>query len=207
MKDKTLTTTLQIGDPRGIHCRPAALLAHRLKTEAPDAFVVLRTAEGREANAKAISELYILGARHSGTVEITCSGPDADRAMEIVREVTERPAPTRPEVLAAIPEDTGGDLGSMRRHISRVALREREREERGEVQEWKSPGGCLFELTDERCEDTKLEDAEEALAFDPDNEELQREAAEAYRAWKALGEAIRHRPLFPNGGPLPGGKS
>jgi hypothetical protein len=32
-----LTATLRLGDPRGLHCRVSALLAHRLRVEAPTA--------------------------------------------------------------------------------------------------------------------------------------------------------------------------
>src|SRR5919112_610405 len=102
-----LTATLRLGDPRGLHCRVSALLAHRLRVEAPHAEVTLHTPEGRRhADPKLPLQTINLGARHSRIVNVAATGDDAARAMEIVRSLVEREPLSREEVIEAIPEET-----------------------------------------------------------------------------------------------------
>src|SRR5215210_4196359 len=99
-----LTARLHLGDPRGLHCRVAALLAYRLRVEAPDAEVTLRTPEGRQADPRMPLQTINLGARHSGVVEVEATGDDAAKAMEIIRSLVEQELLSREEVIEAIPE-------------------------------------------------------------------------------------------------------
>lgn len=153
-EDKTqLTATLRLRDPRGLHCRVSALLAHRLRTEAPDAEILLRTLEGREANPKMPLQTITLGARHSGVVKVEVTGPDAAKAIDVVRSIVERESLSREEVVKAIPEKVGGDIGRIRtgqqqtiRWESWADLRE---QDKNDLAEWRSPGGWLYELADD----------------------------------------------------------
>jgi phosphotransferase system HPr (HPr) family protein len=138
-----LTAALLLGDPTGLHCRIAALLAYRLRVEAPDTGVTLRTLEGRQANPKMPIQTINLGARHSGVVKVEATGDDATKALEIVRSLVGREALSREEVIEAIPEGVGGDIGEIR---TRQQRRIEEERDKADVQRWKSPGGWLWEL-------------------------------------------------------------
>ena len=164
-----LTATFRLRDERGLHCRVSALLAYRLITQAPDAEIILRTLEGRTANPKMPLETINIGARHSGVVSVEAKGADAAKAVEVVRSIVIREPLTREEVVEAIPEDTGGEIGEIRASQKRflwfespegrawVALCE---QDKAEVEAWKSPGGWLHELADDAAPWTKREGAE-----------------------------------------------
>jgi phosphotransferase system HPr-like phosphotransfer protein len=121
----------------------AALLAYRLGLEAPRAEITLRTPEGREADPKMPLRTISLGARHSGVVEAEATGTDAKEALKVVREVVGREHITRADVLDAIPADVGGEIGGFRGRQQRAQDGE-------DLAEWKSPGGFLHELADDR---------------------------------------------------------
>jgi phosphotransferase system HPr (HPr) family protein len=148
-----LTATLNVHDERGLHCRVAALLAYRLCAEAPDAEVTLRTLEGRVADPKMTLQTINIGARHSGVVLVETIGPDAAKALEVIRSVVEREPLSREEVIEAIPEGVGGDIGELRarqqkqhRWESWADLRE---QDANDLAKWKAPGGWLYELMDD----------------------------------------------------------
>jgi phosphotransferase system HPr (HPr) family protein len=147
------TATFRLGDPRGLHCRVSALLAFRLRVEAPDAKVILSVPEGRTANPKMPLETINIGARHSGVVKVEATGPDAAEALEVIRSVIEREPLSREEVVEAIPDDVGGDIGEIRTRQQRTIRWEswadlREQDEK-DLSEWKSPAGWLYELADD----------------------------------------------------------
>jgi phosphotransferase system HPr (HPr) family protein len=142
-EDARLTATLLLGDPTGLHCRVAALLAYRLRVEAPGAEIALRTLERRRADPKMPLQTINFGARHSGVVKVEATGDDAAKAMKIVRSLVEREALSREEVIEAIPEGVGGDIGEIR---TRQQRRIEEERDKADVQRWKSPGGWLWEL-------------------------------------------------------------
>jgi phosphotransferase system HPr (HPr) family protein len=142
-EDARLTVTLRLGDPTGLHCRVAALLAYRLRVETPDAEVTLHSLEGRLADPKMPLQTINLGARHSGMVEVEASGDDAAKAMEIIRSLVEREALSREEVIEAIPEDVKGEIGEIR---TRQQRRIQEERDKADVQRWMSPGGWIYEL-------------------------------------------------------------
>jgi phosphotransferase system HPr (HPr) family protein len=141
-----LTATLNLRDPRGLHCRVAALLAYRLRVEAPHAEVALCTPEGRHADPKVPIQTINLGARHSGVVKIEATGGDAAKAMEIIRSVVEREPLSREEVIEAIPEGVGGEIGEIRKRQQRRIEDERDK---ADFARWSAPGGWLYELMDD----------------------------------------------------------
>jgi phosphotransferase system HPr (HPr) family protein len=145
-----LTATLNLRDPRGLHCRVSALLAHRLRVEAPSAEVTLRTLEGRQADPKKPLQTMNLGARHSGVVEVEATGDDAAKAMEIVRSVVEREPLSREEVIEAIPEGADGEIGEIRAHQQSQhnweSWADQREQDANDLWEWKQPGGWIYEL-------------------------------------------------------------
>ncbi len=66
----------------GIHARPAAMLAHRIKTLAA---TVTLGAHGKTANARSAIALMSLGVRKGETVTIRAAGPDAAAAIEALK--------------------------------------------------------------------------------------------------------------------------
>jgi phosphotransferase system HPr (HPr) family protein len=145
-----LTASLSLGDPRGLHCRVSALLAHRLRVEAPSAEVTLRVPEGRQANPKMPLQSMNLGARHSRVVAVEARGNDAARAMEIVRSVVEREPLSREEVIEAIPEGVDDDIGEIRAQqqsqLNWESWADQREQDANDLWEWKQPGGWLYEL-------------------------------------------------------------
>jgi phosphotransferase system HPr-like phosphotransfer protein len=137
-----INATLRLRDERGLHCRVAALLAYRLRVEAPRAEITLRTPEGREADPRRPFRTITLHARHSGAVLVEAAGPDAVKALGIVREIVEREPFSRAEVLEEIPADVGGEIGTLRGRQQRAQDGE-------DLAEWKAPGGFLHELADD----------------------------------------------------------
>lgn len=144
--DRPLITTLHLRDPRGVHCRVAALIAYTLRVEAPHSTVTLRTPEGREASGRSPLQLTALGARHSRIVEVEAEGLDAAKAIEALRGILEREPLTREEVIEAIPPDVSGEIGEIRSNQQWAIGAPLRRQDREEVETWKSPGGWLYEL-------------------------------------------------------------
>ena len=138
-----LTATLNLRDPRGIHCRVSALLAYRLRVEAPSAEVTLYTPERRQADPKRPLQTINLGARHSLVITVEATGDDAAKAMEIVRSVVEREPLSREEVVEAIPEGESGEIGEIRARQQRLI---QEEQDKADYDRWISPGGWLWEL-------------------------------------------------------------
>ena len=145
-----LTATLRLGDPRGLHCRVSALLAHRLRVEAPSAEVTLHTPEGKQTDPKMPLQTMNISARHSRVVTVEATGEDAAKAMEIIRSVVEHEPLSREEVIEAIPEGVGGEIEEIRAQQqsqlnweSWADLRE---QNANDLWEWKQPGEWLWEL-------------------------------------------------------------
>lgn len=142
-EDARLTATLNLQDPRGLHCRVSALLAYRLRVEAPSAEVMLRTPEGRQADPRMPLQTINLGARHSLVITVEATGDDAAKAMEIVRGLVEREPLSREEVIEAIPERVDGEIGEIRARQQRLI---QEEQDKADYDRWISPGGWLYEL-------------------------------------------------------------
>lgn len=144
-----VTATFRLRDERGLHCRVAALLAYRLRVEAPYAGITLRTPEGREADPKMPLQTIKLEARHSGVVLAEATGPDAAQALGIVRDIVERKDLSRAEVIDAIPANLDGEIGRLRAWQQGALLAPQRAQDGGDLAEWKSPGGFLHELADD----------------------------------------------------------
>jgi phosphotransferase system HPr-like phosphotransfer protein len=144
-----ITATFNLRDERGLHCRVAALLAYRLRVEAPRAEVTLRTLEGREADPKKPLQTIKLEARHSGVVLAEATGADAAKALGIVRDIVEREHITRTEVVDAIPANLEGEIGTLRAWQQGALQAPQRRQDGEDLAEWKAPGGFLHELADD----------------------------------------------------------
>jgi phosphotransferase system HPr-like phosphotransfer protein len=144
-----ITAIFRLRDERGLHCRVAALLAYRLRVEAPYAETTLRTLEGREADPKMPLQTIRLEARHSGVVEVEATGPDAEKALEVVQGVVERKDLSRAEVVDAIPAEVGGEIGTLRAWQQGALLAPQRRQDGEDLAEWKASGGFLHELADD----------------------------------------------------------
>lgn len=77
--------TAKIIDPIGIHARPAALVATTAaKFESTVTFKLVGTE--KSANAKSVINLMSLGAKKDAQLEIVVDGPDADKAIEVIKQ-------------------------------------------------------------------------------------------------------------------------
>lgn len=80
----TLTKSLTIRNPRGLHVRAATVLANALKPF--DAEVTITLGE-QSANAKSVMHLLLLTAGQGSEVEVSAVGPQAPEAMDAVSAV------------------------------------------------------------------------------------------------------------------------
>jgi phosphocarrier protein HPr len=131
--------TLRLRDSKGLHCKPAAMIASRLRA-IPDATVVL-LAGGGSANARRPLAMLGLRLRCGDSVRVEANGPGADRAVQIVRGVIEG----RPRSATAVLDEifSGGD--PTRTHPEAWA-KIVEHIDKAEVEEWKCEDGWLYEL-------------------------------------------------------------
>lgn len=74
------TATFEIVNERGFHARPASLFVQRAAGFASSVEVKNLTS-GATADGKSLLELLILAAPKGTRLEITVSGPDADKAL------------------------------------------------------------------------------------------------------------------------------
>ena len=82
----TLTKTLTIRNPKGLHVRAATVLANALKPF--DAEVTLSHGE-QSANAKSVMHLLLLTAGQGTQVEVAVVGAQAHEALDAVSSVIE----------------------------------------------------------------------------------------------------------------------
>ena len=82
----TLSKTLTIRNPKGLHVRAATVLANALK--AFEAEVTLSHGE-QSANAKSVMHLLLLTAGQGAQVEVSVAGKQAQEALEVVSSVIE----------------------------------------------------------------------------------------------------------------------
>jgi phosphotransferase system HPr (HPr) family protein len=82
----TLSKTLTIRNPKGLHVRAATVLANALK--AFEAEVTLSHGE-QSANAKSVMHLLLLTAGQGSQVEVSVVGKQAQEALEVVSSVIE----------------------------------------------------------------------------------------------------------------------
>jgi phosphocarrier protein len=81
MQDRTVTASVAVANPLGIHLRPADLIA---KTVARYSSRVRVKCNGQEVDGKSIIELLMMAARQGTEVLFTATGPDAD---DVCREL------------------------------------------------------------------------------------------------------------------------
>ncbi len=82
----TLTKTLTIRNPKGLHVRAATILANALKPF--DAEVTLSYGD-QSANAKSVMHLLLLTAVQGAEVEVAAVGVQAQEALAAVSSVIE----------------------------------------------------------------------------------------------------------------------
>ncbi len=81
-----LTEEMRITNALGLHARPAATLVQTVLKFQSEVHVVMN---GHRVNAKSIMGLLTLAAAQGTVLTVTCSGPDAENAMQAVRELVE----------------------------------------------------------------------------------------------------------------------
>jgi len=135
---KPSRATLRLRDSKGLHCKPAAMIASRLRA-VPDARVLL-LAGGGTANARRPLAMLGLRLRCGDSVRVEANGPGADRAVQIVRGVIEGGPRSATAVLNEIFSE-GSSLPHWKAWAKVV-----EHIDKAEVEGWKSEGGWLSEL-------------------------------------------------------------
>ena len=86
MNASSLTKTLTIRNPKGLHVRAATVLAGALKPF--DAEVTLTLGE-QSANAKSVMHMLLLTAMQGSEVEVNATGTQAHEALDVVVRVIE----------------------------------------------------------------------------------------------------------------------
>ena len=84
MAGRMVRRQLRIGDPSGLHIRPAAAVA---QTAAAYESSVRFRYSGREVDGKSVLDLLTLGAAPGATVELVVVGVDAEEAAEDIARV------------------------------------------------------------------------------------------------------------------------
>ncbi len=79
-----LSEDIQIINSLGLHARPAASLVQTVLKFNCDIYIALN---GHRVNAKSIMGLLTLAAAHGSMVTITCTGSDAQEALDAVRNL------------------------------------------------------------------------------------------------------------------------
>ena len=83
----TVTRTVRIADPEGLHARPCAALAKAAQRFRCD---VVLAAGGRTGNAKSVLELLGMGLLSSTDAEIRATGDDAEECVRVLAELLAR---------------------------------------------------------------------------------------------------------------------
>lgn len=96
MSAETLSSTVKILDPHGMHMRPADLFV-RTARKFPQCKVEL-VKDGQRVDGTSILEIMTLAVMYGSEVTIEVTGPDASAAMEALVQAVERgfndPKPT-----------------------------------------------------------------------------------------------------------------
>jgi phosphotransferase system HPr (HPr) family protein len=83
----TAEATLEITNRHGLHLRAASTLIQAIK---PFASRVTLDWDGKQANAKSVTSMLMLGAGLGSKLKVTAEGPDADEALEAIRTLFEQ---------------------------------------------------------------------------------------------------------------------
>lgn len=79
-----VTDEVVVVNSLGMHARPAAALVQRVLDFESDVYI---TGNNNRVNAKSIMGLLTLGAARGSRLRVSCSGPDAEKAMSVVKEM------------------------------------------------------------------------------------------------------------------------
>ncbi|HNV21237.1 MAG TPA: HPr family phosphocarrier protein [Candidatus Hydrogenedentes bacterium] len=79
-----LTEVMAVVNSMGLHARPAAKLVQTVLQFESDVQI---NVNGQRVNAKSIMGLLTLAAAQGTRMTVTAQGPDADQAMQAVREL------------------------------------------------------------------------------------------------------------------------
>lgn len=74
-----------IGDPLGIHARPAGLIVRAAK-EFPDTMVSIEK-EGNSVRATQLMKLMGMGVRQGDRIKVTAEGPDENKAIQAMQKL------------------------------------------------------------------------------------------------------------------------
>jgi hypothetical protein len=91
-------------------------------------------------------------------IQVEATGGDAAKALRVVSDVVEREPFSRAEVIDAIPADVGGEIGRLREGQEEAVMARQRVRDGEDLAEWKSPGGFLHELADDRLPWAKAAD-------------------------------------------------
>jgi len=83
----TCSSKMKIVNRYGLHARPATDFAQAASGFQAD---VLVRHEDSEADGKSVMELMMLAATHGAEIEILCSGPDAQNALDFLAQLVAR---------------------------------------------------------------------------------------------------------------------
>jgi phosphocarrier protein HPr len=137
---KPSRATLRLRDSKGLHCKPAAMIASRLRA-VPDARVVL-LAGGGTANARRPLAILGLRLRCGDSVRVEANGPGADRAVQIVRGVIEG----GPRSATAVLNEIFAEGPTLPLPHWEAWAKIVEHIDKAEVEGWKGEGGWINEL-------------------------------------------------------------
>jgi phosphotransferase system HPr-like phosphotransfer protein len=143
-------TLRPLQDSKGLHCKPAAMIASRLRA-VPEARVVLLSG-GDIADARRPIAMLRMRLRFGDSFRVEANGPGADKAVQIVREVIEEGPRSPTEVLNEIFSE-----GSTLPH-PQAWTKVIEHIDKAEVEGWKSEGEWLYELMDDSAPCNEPED-------------------------------------------------
>lgn len=81
-----ITEEIRIVNALGLHARPAATLVQTVLKFQSEVYVCMN---GHRVNAKSIMGLLTLAAAQGSVLQVTCTGPDAQDAIDAVRALIE----------------------------------------------------------------------------------------------------------------------
>ncbi|MCB1112068.1 MAG: HPr family phosphocarrier protein [Chlamydiales bacterium] len=81
-----LTKKVKVKNKNGLHTRPATAIVKLLQNVKSE---VMFTYKNETVNAKSILSIMMLAAQRNSMITITCSGQDADHAMETLVDAFE----------------------------------------------------------------------------------------------------------------------
>lgn len=84
MSNGRIHRNVTVGNPLGLHARPASLIA-KLASQYHSKIEIVR--ENSRIDGKSILEILTLGAPHGTHLVIEAEGPDADTALEALAEL------------------------------------------------------------------------------------------------------------------------